>query len=342
MPDPQRSIRDVPGTGAVGRNGRRHPTRLVLGWGITLAGIAVCIVLAASAPRQLVEAFETVRIGPALLAVILMLATRLVDAWLLAHLFSGDDGLLGFRPALRIVAIQNLSAFIAPKSGLAAAAAVLKIDHGVGLARFAGVQIASLAIKVVMTASIGLMALAALRIRGTSSESVDAQDALMIGLASLPVLVGAAYLVASRTKPIGGDGSRLHAALADAWNGISRLSADRGRFIWIIALSAVTAFTKIASFLLVVYSVAGTIESTPGVVVVSTVAELGTALSLTPGGLGVREAAAGITAGVAGLSAPSMIGIALVDRGLMLVTTGLLAPAAVIGHGVRAPRAPLG
>ena len=40
----------------------------------------------------------------------------------------------------------------------------------------------------------------------------------------------------------------------------------------------------------------------------------------------MREATAGLTASLSGITAPVMIGIALVDRALMLTTTGILSP----------------
>ena len=304
--------------------------RRILGWGLTLVGVGMCVVLAWSAPKSLVEAFESVRLVPALLAVALMLATRIVDAWLLVHLFAEKSGDIGFRHAIRIVTLQNLSAFVAPKSGLVAAAALLKIEHGVGLARFTGAQIASLAIKVVMTASIGLAAALVVRLGDSSSSSTGTMDATILGFASLPPLVGLGYLLASRFRIPSGDGGWIRRTLSDTWLGITSLSRDGRRLTWILALSAITAVTKIISFLLIVYGVLGVLESPLGVIVVSTASELGTALSFTPAGLGIREAIAGITAGFADVTPPLMIGIALVDRALMLLTTGILAPSVFI------------
>lgn len=299
--------------------------RRILGWGLTLVGVALCVVLAWSAPGSLLEAFERIRLGPAALAVGLMVATRVVDAWLLVHLFSERRGAIGFRPALRIVVLQNLSAFAAPKSGLVAAAALLRIEHGVGLARSTGIQIAALAIKTVVTSVIGLGAALYLRSTDAGTASTTALDAVVVAFASLPPLVALGYLIASRT-PLSGTG-RVRTALADAWIGVADLSRDRGRLLRILALSIVTAALKIVGFMVVVHGVVGELESPLGVVVVSTAAELGTALSFTPAGLGVREATAGATATLAGLAAPVMIGIALVDRALTLVATGILSPA---------------
>ncbi len=304
--------------------------RRSVGWLFAFGGIVACVVLAASAPRDIVAAFKTVRFGPAMLAVILMVVTRVVDAWLLIHLFSDDSARLNFRQTIRIVTLQNLSAFVAPKSGLVAAAAILKIEHGVGLARFTGVQIASLAIKVVMTASIGVAASIGVRFGDSSNVLPASLDVLIAGLAALPLLVGIGYLIASRADLSRRKGGRIRTAFCDAWLGIANLSHDRRRLAWILVLSAVTAATKILSFLLVVYGVLGAIDSPLGVVVVSSVSELGTALSLTPAGLGVREAAAGLTAVFAGLTPPLMIGIALVDRALMLLATGIMTPAIFI------------
>ena len=298
--------------------------RRYIGWGIAIAGIGCCVILVASAPTDLLEAFRRIRLGPAILAILFMVATRVVDAWLFVHLFANEDHALGFRHAIRIVTLQNLSAFVAPKSGLVAAAALLKFEHGVGLARFTGVQIASLAIKIVMTASIGLCAAIAVRTGMKGDTSTVMQDAMIVGFASLLPLVGVGYLIASRAR-ISGSG-RIATVLFDAWTGMTDLLEGRRRLLWILTLSAITALLKIASFCLVVYGVLGALDAPLGVVVVSTASELGTALSFTPAGLGVREATAGVTAGFADLAPPLMIGIALVDRMLMLLATLVLAP----------------
>ncbi len=303
---------------------RRGAAHRYLGWGIALAGIGCCVILVASAPADLLEAFRRIRFLPAILAILFMVATRVVDAWLFVHLFTDEDRGLGFRHAIRIVTLQNLSAFAAPKSGLVAAAALLKFEHGIGLARFTGVQIASLTIKIVITASIGLCAAIAVRIGMAGDTSTGMQDTMIVGFASLLPLVGAGYLVASRAR-ISGSG-RIAIALADGWTGMTDLLKERRRLLWILTLSTITALLKIASFCLVVYGVLGTLDAPLGVVVVSTASELGTALSFTPAGLGVREATAGVTAGFADLAPPLMIGIALVDRMLMLLATLVLAP----------------
>ena len=315
--------------------------RRVFGWGLALVNAGLCVALAASAPDEIVAAFERVRFVPAALALSMILLTRVLDAWLLINLFADETSALDFRRAVRIVTFQNLSAFVAPKSGIVAAGAVLRIEHGVGIARFTGLQIAAIAIKVVITACIGLLAAIMMRLGTPSGPLATEQNAVIIGLASLPPLVVLAYLIASGLGPSTEARGWFRRGLSDAWLGITSILHDRARLVRIIVISTITAAAKIIGFSLIVYGVLGSIDQPLGVVVVSTASEIGTALSFTPAGLGVREAMAGITAGFAGLTPPLMIGIALVDRVLMLLATGILAPTLCFRTTHTTPHPPL-
>lgn len=230
----------------------------------------------------------------------------------------------------RIFAVGRLLNSVIPQAGMAYRAAHLRVSAGLPLSAFFGsvAAVSWLGNGVVLIVA-GLVVLAA----------GSAVAGAMVGTLGLAILVLMVLLPRLRRSRHGATASPLSRALAGFAESFVELGRTPGRLRSVLAVSLVTQAAGATAFIAVCSGLAVPDPVVTGVVLYAATTVI-TVISLTPGGIGVTELAAGMAGGLLDAGAAVGVLVALVIRVTGLTSVGVLA--GVSSWLEDAPTAPTG
>jgi uncharacterized membrane protein YbhN (UPF0104 family) len=294
------------------------------------ASVLVLIALGAVGLRHAGELDRLLRADPFGVALLagLVLAVRWTAAEIMRDTLAQVGHPLRRGEIFGLSALSSVPALFVPRAGFGAFGLALRARHGVPLSASTSLV---LPLSVLDLVVVGAGGLALFAWTALASRSFDPALAAVFA-----ATLGAALAALSLTPRLPLAPARLARfldALADAWR---RLRRNRSYVLRALALLTLITALRVAR-LGVAYHAIGFSPSIDGLVLASLLGDLMFMLALTPGALGLREAAIVYGARTAGVTPEASLAAALLDRLAMTFVVLLTAQAAAWRLG-RAPR----
>lgn len=230
---------------------------------------------------------------------------------------------LGMADAFWIGWLRTFANQVLPLSGIAAYAKALRLKTGISWSELAAMATPQFVLAAAALGAIGLVAVL------VNADTLG-DHAYWVGAAYLAILL-MAILVTRGAAPFI---DRLPAAVSDRARNVSgalrKLAAEPGLVGRLVAYHALVILLRGAR-LWILFAAAGVALEWQQLLIVLIVAESSFLVQLTPGGLGLREAAVLGGAALVGISPDVSAGVALIDRLFMIAITVFFAvPATMI------------
>jgi uncharacterized membrane protein YbhN (UPF0104 family) len=292
-------------------------------WRLLRVGVSVAVVAAMAwvIHRYWDDVRNLPRIAPWLAVVVAGL--YLVVRWLNGIAMRAALRAMGYSitlyEALMLAVLTTYGNLFVPRAGLGVPAVYLRVRRGVDVGDF---TIQAIVVTILQTAGIGVTGLLALAALWAFHE--QAPDPLVAGLFVLALVLGlAAVFVRSRPEGPRGTGriARTVHQVAIAW---SRVSSSR-RTVAVIFLLDVPMLLLRAVRLQLVFQALGQEVNFFAVFVASALGDLMFLVSVTPAGLGFREAAITYSATLLGVPPAVALTASLVDRVIWTVAVIVVA-----------------
>jgi uncharacterized membrane protein YbhN (UPF0104 family) len=305
------------------------PPRRRRRWIKLTIGILVVVALVVVGRNYLSDLKKIRHVSPwyAVAIGLLYLASRSVFGEILIVLLRRLGHAISRVEAFFAMSIMIYASLIFSQAGLGASAAYLNVKRKVPYSDFASVLFAMNALQLFVVGLTGLAFLALHWMNGGPGAS-----ALMLALFAVPTAGGA--LLAFVRFPLRQQWQGKLASFIRRMNlSLDRIGLNPTTVALCILLQVATVFVR-GIRLQVCYMALGVPVHFPGVMVASLLADLTGAISITPGALGIREAAIGYAGAASGIPPETAVAAALLDR---VSWTAAIIVASQIGllHGFR-------
>lgn len=316
-PPPELLEPSGPASEPLRKPGWKRLLRFVLG----IAVLAVCLYLAQDHLGEL-NRIRDAHLGASL---------GVLATYGIARLLSAEETrvalrLFGYRVGLGetfllmiVVSYANLAI---PRSGFGAPAVYFKRRYGVSYTDYGALFLPLTLMMLTVVGAMGLSAAFALSL--LEGTAVDAPAAIAFGGVGAVALL--AFLV--RLPDVPTSWGRAGAFLQRMMSASARVSRDRGAMAYIFLLEILGVFVRAARLYLAVLAIGASADPL-GLLVASLLGELAWLVSLTPSGLGVREAAVSYGASMMGITTELALSAAILDRLIFSLGVVVLAQFAI-------------
>ncbi len=294
---------------------RRRGLARVLSWAHNLFGTAILVGFAYYiwVHRAEFGGVEQVSLADLALLVAIGLSTLFFAAAQMWVLLRASDIAIGLGECFTLGCAAGFGNYLPMRAGTLIRAHYLKSVHGLRYARFAGVTGLRSIITVIATGLLGLIGTLAVAFDG-GHLSVP----LLAGFFAMLVLPLLAWFirVPERKEGVG----RLRHMIHDFLQGMSLLRERPGASFWAFVWVILQELSMVARFY-VATRATGTEPALSLLLLLSPVAALASYAALTPGALGLREAAMGGATFAVGHSFSSGILLGTIDRAVFMAVT---------------------
>ena len=268
---------------------------------------------------------ELLRVDPWYLGAIIAstFVSRVVTTEIFRQALASIGYAMPFMEAFHLLILRGYSGLIVPRSGIGTVGLYLKKRHGV---RFASYTALLFPIALILCLAIGLLGLACLALLWRAGQTAIPLEFVVIFSASTILAAGA--LVVRLPVPDAWTGRLAHflRGFSESWEQLSR---DKSLLLRLVGLHVFSILSRVVRLQFAYWSIG--IDANPiGVMVTSLLADLAFFFSVTPGGIGFREAAIAYGASLAGATIDQAIAAGVLDRLVMIVTLILLAQVSLL------------
>ena len=216
-------------------------------------------------------------------------------------------------------ALSSVSSLLLPRAGFGALGLALRVRHGVPFAASSSLLLPLSVLDLVVVGVAGLGLEAWLAASGRASALLTAVFAATLAAALAALFVGPRLPYAPARL------AEFLTRMADAWQ---RLRGDRGYALRMLGLLTGITALRVVRLALAFHAI-GFAPQLEGLMLASLLGDLTFMLALTPGALGLREAAIVYGAQLAGVGPEASLAAALIDRiamiGVLLVLAQIAA-----------------
>lgn len=290
----------------------------VLGWAHDLLAILVPIAFVAflwERREHLASVLALSAMHVAMLCLIVALSWVVVAAQ--NYLLYRASGIaVGFRECVVLTVGSAFGNYLPMRLGTVVRARYLKVVHGLGYARFGSVFGVRTLLTVAATGALGLAGAIGVVLGGGRLS-----PELVLICAALILIPAVAWLM---PLPVQAEGSgRARRLLGDFAEGARVLRRQPGTSMAVLALTLLQQAALVARFELAA-SATGTETSLALLLLLGPLAMLMSYLSVTPGGLGLREAVMGYVTFATGSGFARGVYVGTVDRAILMAMVGLI------------------
>lgn len=287
-----------------------------------IAGALVLSALVLYGTRYASELHRLLRADPRSLAGVagLVVVVRLLAAEIMRDTLARLGHALPRLQIFWLSALSSVSSLLVPRAGFGAFGLALRMRHGVPFAASSSLllPLSVLDLIVVGVAGLGVQAWLA------AAERPASPLLTLVFAATLVAALGALF-VGPRLPFAPARLAQFLARVADAWQ---RLRGDRGYALGMLGLLTAITGLRVARLALAFHAI-GFAPRLEGLVLASLLGDLTFMLALTPGALGLREAAIVYGAQLSGVTPEAALAAAVIDRiamiGVLLVLAQIAA-----------------
>ena len=292
-----------------------EPWRVRASWWLRLiVAVVVLTCLVFAGRNHFDELDRLVDIKPHMLAAIVaaFLAARWLNGQAMRQALRRLGFTIGLLESFMLVILMNYTNLLIPRVGLGAPAVYLKAKHGVSYTQFATLLLPLGLLAMTAAGVIGLICQAALWL-----SRPEPWDIWVAAIFTVAAAVGMAALFA-RLPMLGWWPRRLR-DWADHANESWRALGGRASFVRSILVLHVAIFLLRAGRMYLVFTALGVEVNFLGLFIASLLADLMMLISITPAGLGFREAALLYSAQILGTTESVALSAAILDRAVWTV-----------------------
>ena len=297
-------------------NNSRKSTKL---WRVVLSILSMAVLIYIGWPyRGELHKLWKADLGYLAAVVATSMVTRSLTAEVFRQTVAGVGCILPHMEAFWLMILRAYSSLFIPRSGFGATGIYLKKRFGL---RYASYTALLLPIGIVQIAVIGMLGLVSMGLL-SFAEGVKTPPGILLLFAGSGLFAGALLVVRFRL-PESWTGRLAHflRGFTESWH---QLSSNRALLLKLVALHAAGIVGRSFRLYLVFWSLGVTTDFL-GVLVASLIADLAFIVSITPAGLGFREAAIVFGASLTGATKEEALAAAFLDRLVMIVTLVILA-----------------